>query len=617
MSVQCWNDANYTGTTYTWGSNDGSIGSSMADQISSFKLKPWSKVVFFADSSYRGDSKTFINDSTTVFAVANMKTIAYDTNSGRSINDNVSSLQISSIAVPACAGAMDAYLARNPDVAAAGVNPWKHYAASGQNEQRFWPGVRCDGGPNACIAVGTAYKGLYPEVPGDPWTHYVNIGRGQNRAWPGVSCDGSAVQKDPAPYAAAMAATSAGLKQAYISAGATSYTSITVTATFPVAVPLGFWYAVNVVGTPTVYSEHIFVGSGTTTFSRIYTVNKASQYTVTLYTSTDDVNIPYAVQGVVGATTPDPENDTKNILMAQRLAPIFMTSTFSVVTIDAQIPATPLGYNWFINVAGPSSVSSGSLTGPAAAVPFVITNYKIGNLVPASSYTAALYFITATGPLTLFRTIAFTTLDPAVVKFNVQSGDVSIRTSFVLPNTVTPNALVVNVDGTVFKTLTSDLTSLSIPTKPSTSYVVSLMESSKPKLKSFTISTANGNLLNIAEIQFMNGDYVNVLTSTTLDLKFSTVSSTWDDNTAAYGLANSYDGKSSTITHTKAGDAAPKLTLALTVPAYVYSVVIVNRQDCCQERLTGATISYSDENGTNYALGTLPAVGSSIQIPIQ
>jgi hypothetical protein len=80
MSVQCWNDANFGGQTYVWTSNDPNVGAGMADQISSFKLAPWSQAIFFADAGYKSDNTTFTNNHVTTMSVPDLKTIAYGTN---------------------------------------------------------------------------------------------------------------------------------------------------------------------------------------------------------------------------------------------------------------------------------------------------------------------------------------------------------------------------------------------------------------------------------------------------------------------------------------------------------------------------------------------------------
>lgn len=209
MSVRCFEGADYKSYAYTWPSNDPNIGSSLADKISSFQLAPWSQVVFYADKNYTGDNSTFTNDSTTTLSVPNLKLVVYQTKPSRNMNDSITSLKISSLAVPACASSMSGYLAKNPDVAAAQLNPWQHYNSSGAAEGRFWAEPYCDGRANACNPVKEAYLKLYPDVvaAGVPaWQHFVQSGQKEGRAWPGIACDGRNVLLDPAPYAAVMLA---------------------------------------------------------------------------------------------------------------------------------------------------------------------------------------------------------------------------------------------------------------------------------------------------------------------------------------------------------------------------------------------------------------------------
>lgn len=65
-----------------------------------------------------------------------------------------------------------------------------------------------------------------------------------------------------------------------------------------------------------------------------------------------------------------------------------------------------------------------------------------------------------------------------------------------------------------------------------------------------------------------------------------------------YPAANAIDGKDSTFTHTFGENVLThKLTLKLKVPTKLYKIVIVNRQDCCGDRLNGATVSFIADTG--------------------
>jgi hypothetical protein len=198
--VSCWNDANYgsTGVGYTSSRNT----DQQKDSISSAIINPWTKVVFWADGNFKGNSKTFDNASVYPINLPDFKVIVYDDNGKRNINDSISSIQVFGIDQPACVNAMNDYLVSNPDVKAAGLDPWQHYASSGQNEGRYWPDPRCDGTPNACTPGKTAYLNNYPDVKAanmDAWTHYAQSGRNEGRAWTTIACDGSAIpNKDPA-----------------------------------------------------------------------------------------------------------------------------------------------------------------------------------------------------------------------------------------------------------------------------------------------------------------------------------------------------------------------------------------------------------------------------------
>jgi len=210
MSVRCFADSEFRSFAYTWTNTaDAKIGDSLSDKISSFTLAPWSKVEFWADKNFTGDRATFINDNVTPLERNNLKDLRYDTNGGRNLNDSITSLKVSSLPVPACASSMSAYLTQYPDVAAAKMNPWTHYSASGSAEGRFWGDNTCDGRANACSSVKNKYWELYPDVKAtgmDAWQHFIQSGRAEGRAWPGIACDGSTVLTDSAPYAAVLLA---------------------------------------------------------------------------------------------------------------------------------------------------------------------------------------------------------------------------------------------------------------------------------------------------------------------------------------------------------------------------------------------------------------------------
>jgi len=137
----------------------------------------------------------------------------------------------------------------------------------------------------------------------------------------------------------------------------------------------------------------------------------------------------------------------------------------------------------------------------------------------------------------------------------------------------------------------------------------------KIKLASFTLKTANSNYLNIAGIEFLDASGNNILDASTVDTNKTQMSSLWSPEMS---VANVYDGRKDTIVHTAAtGDAAPTLVVALKTPAVVYSVVITNRQDCCDERLIEASILYTDDQNVSHSLGTLVPFKDTIKIPIQ
>jgi len=615
MSVTCWNNQNYGGTTYRWPSNDPRIGSSMADQITSFKLDPWSKVIFYADSDYRGDRKEFNNDATTVMSVPNVGAYGFDTNTNRNCNDQFSSLQISAIPVPACAGAMSEYLRLNADVAAAGLNPWKHYAENGQREGRYWPGIRCDGGANACDSVALTYKSLYQDATGDAWSHFVTIGQAQNRAWPGVACDGRAVNQDSRPYADAQAFTQARIKSATYIASNVTYGKISVVVKIE-ATFVSYHYTLNIVGPNTLNTEHMYVAPNTAVdFTRDFAVLENASYSVNVWASTwGDVNEIFFVAKSLPILTMSTENDTSNVLTSTNLTRVSLSSTFTVATLGISIPATPLDYRWSVDIAGPTAINSGLLLGPGANTVNTISNFKIGNLNPAAAYQATLSFKTQNGNLTVFRVIPFTTLNPSVVNFAVVTGDTTVGVNFALPSTTTPNALSVAVNNRPLLPLTSLMTSLTIQTLLNTAYTIKLLEQSKSRLLSFTIKIANGNYLNIAEVAFLDATGNNIVNASTVDTTKTLMSSVYDP---AYGVANVYDGRRDTICHSNTGDSAASLTVALKVPAYIYSVVIVNRLDCCQDRITGASISWMDQDGVSRALGVLPLFWTEFKLVIQ
>ena len=74
-----------------------------------------------------------------------------------------------------------------------------------------------------------------------------------------------------------------------------------------------------------------------------------------------------------------------------------------------------------------------------------------------------------------------------------------------------------------------------------------------------------------------------------------TISSTYSGSPAS----NCNDGSASTMCHSADGDNNPTLTITSpTVPDYV---VVYNRQDCCQGRIVGATISVTQWGSVLFA----------------
>jgi endoglucanase len=79
--------------------------------------------------------------------------------------------------------ARERYLVENPDVAAAGMDPWDHFVRHGEAEGRAWKGGRM-----TFKGAREQYLADYPDVAAaamDPWDHYVRHGKAEGRVWKG------------------------------------------------------------------------------------------------------------------------------------------------------------------------------------------------------------------------------------------------------------------------------------------------------------------------------------------------------------------------------------------------------------------------------------------------
>ena len=84
--------------------------------------------------------------------------------------------------------ACERYLVDNPDVAAAGMDPWDHFIRHGETEGRAWKGERM-----SFEQARQRYLVDNPDVAAagmDPWDHFVRHGKGEGRAWKGATTQG-------------------------------------------------------------------------------------------------------------------------------------------------------------------------------------------------------------------------------------------------------------------------------------------------------------------------------------------------------------------------------------------------------------------------------------------
>lgn len=64
-----------------------------------------------------------------------------------------------------------------------------------------------------------------------------------------------------------------------------------------------------------------------------------------------------------------------------------------------------------------------------------------------------------------------------------------------------------------------------------------------------------------------------------------------------YPATNAIDGSLKTFSHTNGKDPIHQLTLTLKEPQFIHKVEVLNRSDCCQERLAGVIVKLKDESG--------------------
>ena len=101
--------------------------------------------------------------------------------------------------------------------------------------------------------------------------------------------------------------------------------------------------------------------------------------------------------------------------------------------------------------------------------------------------------------------------------------------------------------------------------------------------------TYGNPIINLAEVQLYSKGVQIPASSLTFVL-----SSIYNGDNANYSASNCNDGILSDFCHSATGDNSPTLTIYS--PSAVDQIVVTNRQDCCQYRIAGATITVS-QNG--------------------
>lgn len=88
------------------------------------------------------------------------------------------------------------------------------------------------------------------------------------------------------------------------------------------------------------------------------------------------------------------------------------------------------------------------------------------------------------------------------------------------------------------------------------------------------------------------------------------------DFSKQYDSSNVTDGNFSTYNMTSCGDT-PSITVDLLFEANISKIILINRQDCCQQRITGATIEILDKNATSIWKSHPIADRTGSTIPVQ
>jgi Ricin-type beta-trefoil lectin domain len=113
-------------------------------------------------------------------------------------------------------------------------------------------------------------------------------------------------------------------------------------------------------------------------------------------------------------------------------------------------------------------------------------------------------------------------------------------------------------------------------------------------VKSIRITGASSDkYMNIAGMNLLSPTGAQLLTAQTVDAAASRMSSMWDPT---MGVSALWDNNPNTLAHSNA-EVAPWALVVLKSSAPVATVDVINRVDCCKERLIGAVLEAFNQNG--------------------
>lgn len=100
--------------------------------------------------------------------------------------------------------------------------------------------------------------------------------------------------------------------------------------------------------------------------------------------------------------------------------------------------------------------------------------------------------------------------------------------------------------------------------------------------------------MNIGGLKVLDKSGVNVLSADKVDTGLSRLSSQY--NTTQYPISMLWDNNDSTFAHTNL-EVNPSMLVVLTQSVEASAIQVINRKDCCADRLAGAVLEVFEANG--------------------